>query len=1071
MLYRVRGSLHPDTTHIATELRGLIAHTGPIRLGYLQMHGVAAQTIQVRDDAAAFFEETLLPKIGAAGSFVEQRAALRQPKELRLAATLCPTTATALPDLRRWAGVWGEVVYAPGRTTVRVRCLPEDAERLRELEGQGWRVRRGPLARLPWLARAAPFAPQFWPAPAAPAPAPARATPALAAAAAAPSPSTLTAAEVLAAADAANLLLGVTPTGEGVRLAWRAMIVAVQDGGERQESVVGASLLRALAQGMGALVIAERAKVTPRLLAPLADRLRIIDMADPWESARIPWRSLPPEALTLLLGGAPPSPLPETLADALRAAGRPGAATPVLEALTREPAYDLAGTLEAGGGVVLLLEPGASASLLASLLILGLSLAPLTRPLLICRPAALPVPPSLASQAVQFVFGDAPTAALQLQATPGAWTAIVPDGTQIVLQEDLTALVVERAGADHAALVGGLQGLGWAAGTSPRAGAAEGADIDLSWPDGLEAVAEADLTLPEASAQPEGTQAPLAATDEGLTLQGASALPDDAGIAGLGWPEGIEETDEAGLTLQEASALPNDAGIAGLGWPEAPEEAEADAGLTLQGASEQPEGPEAPLVAADAGLTLQGASAQPEGAEAPLAAADEGLTLQGASDLPDETNDVAPFDIDEWPALLFDDALLSDTFDHAPHARRPKPHRRNRLVLHASRAHRSSAEAGLTLQGASDQPEGAEAPLVAADEGLTLQGASDLPEGAEAEAGLTLQGASDQPEGAEAPLVAADEGLTLQGASDQPEGAEAEAGLGWPEAPEGAEAEAGLTLQGASDQPEGAEAPLVAAADEGLTPQGASDQPEGASVAGLGWPEAPEGEVAEAGLTLQGASDQPEGAEAPLVAADEGLTLQGASDQLDEDVTDLVAAWHRGEGMRDLARELRRRRPALSLLDAMRTLKAAINAPSPPPASPPPPAAHGGLEAVLRGLAAETPTLPEERDTLQSWRSGGQRRDVVREVAATYGMREAEARAIYDRLVLPRVISDMNGSAAEVLRILREPHGGDRATIPPPVMDCISRLLGTPKTNAGIARSLLPSLRETLADLDTTGRP
>ena len=523
MRYRIRGPLHADQTHIASELRGFIAHTGPIRLGYLQIHGVAAQTIEVSDHGAPFFEETVAPKIGATGAFVEQRTALRRPPALTLTATLCPTTATALPNLTAWAGVWAVVVYGPRRTIVRLRCVPDDAERLRALAGQGWRVLRGPAALGAWLMPPAPFAPQFWPAPApppaaaaaAPAPTPPAAAAAPAPPAAAPAPAAppgmaatpLTMADVLAAPDAPHLLVGVTLRGQGVRLAWRAMTIAVPEGAPDQ--VIPAMLVRAFTHGMGALVLAERATLPPRALAALGQRLRVIDMADPWESPRIPWRSLPPAELQRLLGSDLPAPLPATLADVLRAVGQPTLATPVVEALTREPAHDLAGTLEAGGGVVLLMEPGPAAAFLGSVLLLHLSLARVTRPLLLCRPATVPLPAALAARAIQIVFGDDPTAAMELRAAAQAWRARFPDGQTLMLHQNLAAAVEERAGADHAALISALQGGGW----TPDAA---GAEAGLGWPaDGEQpdaAGAEAGLGWPADGEQPDaaGAEAGLA---------------------------------------------------------------------------------------------------------------------------------------------------------------------------------------------------------------------------------------------------------------------------------------------------------------------------------------------------------------------------------------------------------------------------------------------------------------------------------------------------------------------------------------------------------------------------------
>ena len=983
MRYRVRGPLHADMQQIATELRGFVAHTGAIRLSYLQMHGVAAHTIDVRDEGAAFFEETVLPKIGAAGSFVEQRAALRQPKELTLTATLCPATATSLPDLSAWGGAWSEVRYGPRRTTVRLRCLPEDADRLRALASQGWRVLRGPAAPLAWLGKAAPFAAQFWPSQLGCAAAPALASVAAAAAPGIPMPadlapaaalaSAVTASDVLAAPDSPNLLLGVTPTGQGVRLAWRSMIVAVQDAGERQDAVIPAMLARALTQGMGALVIAERAKLTPRALVSLASRLRLIDMADPWESARLPWRSLPPEGLKLLLGGSLPSPLPETLADALRAAGRSNLATPVLEALTSGEPDDLVGALEAGGGVVLLVEPGASASLLASLLILHLSLASLTRPLLICRPASLPIPPALADRAVQFVFGDVPTAALQLQATPDGWAAHFPDGLKITLQENLAAPVEERAGADHAALAAVLAGT--SGGVAPTA---DPALALLGWPD-------------------EGAESPAAAPL----------------VASLDWPDARDEDDEADAGLTAAA----DEGGVGLDWPDALEGDEADAGLTA--AADTVDGDAVQVIAADA---------------------DE---LAALGDFWEPVIDVAAvpaFDVDAWPALLLDDAR-GTTVAVAHPRRRVAPQRRRSLPFHTSGAGRhEDVTSGRTA--AADTAYPPLAAFVTDDTEDMSPLAHDARRAAAAE-----EDAAMLPHADDVAIMDAEWPATLD-ASD-----EADLGLDWP---------------ASWDDGDAPGAGRAAAADEADALTLAADEAD----LGLDWPASLDDGDAPAARHAAAADEDAPTLAAPVVG-----------EAPDTRIAELIAAWHGGASLSDVARELRRRVPTLSLLDAMQTIQAAIHGEGStaaprlglsvtalvaPVAPPVPGAERDDLVEQLRGLAAVEPVRPAARVALRRWRDGGQRRAVVREVAVAYGMKEADARALYDRVILPHVINDLNGSAAEVLRFLRE-SPSDQRELPPGVIDCVARLIGNRGAHSGTVRPMLPALREALADLAAPG--
>ena len=93
----------------------------------------------------------------------------------------------------------------------------------------------------------------------------------------------------------------------------------------------------------------------------------------------------------------------------------------------------------------------------------------------------------------------------------------------------------------------------------------------------------------------------------------------------------------------------------------------------------------------------------------------------------------------------------------------------------------------------------------------------------------------------------------------------------------------------------------------------------------------------------------------------------------------------------------------------------------------------------------------------------------MREIALAYGLKEPEARTVYDRVILPRVINSLNGSAAAVVHFLRQP-SSEQGEMPPIVLDCLYRLLGTRNANLGAMRPLLPMLRETLEALDKTGR-
>ena len=1318
MRYRIQGTCHADTMpRIATELRDFIAHTGSLRLCYLNLHGVAAQTIDVRDEAAAFFAETLLPKIGAAGSFVEQHTPLRTPKAFSRVVTLTPLTATRLPNLTEWSGVWGEVVYGPHHTLVRLRYRAEDANRLADLERQGWRVQRGPVALLAGMGvgKAGMIDPHWWPMQAdAEVPSAERASesPAAPSPDTAPLPSPLTMAEIVAGGGAPHWHVGVTPTGQALCVAWRAMTLAIHAGDERQGAVIAALLARALAEGMGGIVVAERATLLPRMLAPFVNRLRIMDMADPWESARIPWRHLPSEALAELVGGTIPSPLPATLSEILRTAGRADAATPVVDALTREPSYDLAGTLDAGGGVVLLYEPGAAASVLAALLILSISAAPLTRPLLICRPAALTIPPRLASRAVQVVNGDVPSATLHLHAIPDGWDVRFPDGNHITLQADLAAPAVAAAGADHAALVGGLQGRGWtdqaahgdaslvsevtgggpaehdtaasdligwpdeneadpphgdaanvltvsevtgggpaehdtaasdligwpdeAEADPPRRDAADALTLSVGWPD--EAEAEADtLTVSEvtrggpaehdtaasdlmgwpdeAEADPPyedaadalaltggwldadmETEAEAEADADALTVsevtRGTWEAPEDAGLRQQDaadvphdermsqsewdedWPADLTAFDE-GMGPQDAPDVPDDERESQDGWEavrasqdgwDAPEDAPADAGVRHQDAVDRPDderesrggweavrasqdGWDAPEdTPEDAGLRHQDAADRPDAGtngDGPTdrTASDGDMWHQDAADRPDAGANVgawpadlmasdadtdlmaldgdgghqdavdrpdADADVGEWPADLMasdagvdGDGPADGDMWHQDAADRPDDDRASRGGWDAVRASQDGwdapEDAGVRQQDAADRPDAdadgdGPADVMDSDGGVPNQDASEGDTDVSAPSRTWRGGRRRHRAFASLPAVpplqgadvgtwpadrtASDGGMGHQDAADWPD-AGADVGE-WP-----ADLMASDEGVGPQDAPD---RPIVAGGDRTASDgdgghQDAADWPDAGADVGA-WPadlmasdgdgepqDASEGDAdgdgpADGDRGHQDAADWPDdervigdGGDTPEEGdADAGMRHQDAVDRPDDEIADLVAAWHRGESMSTLAAELRRRRPSVSLLDAMHILKGAIHTPSP---------AHGDMDAVLRGMAGETPTLPAAHDVLHAWHGGGQRRDVVRAVAAAHGMREADVRAIYDHVILPRVIADLNGDAKGVIRVLCDPHA-DSATVPSLVVTCLSRFLGTP-VSRGALRLILPTVRDTLAAWETAG--
>jgi len=281
------------------------------------------------------------------------------------------------------------------------------------------------------------------------------------------------------------------------------------------------------------------------------------------------------------------------------------------------------------------------------------------------------------------------------------------------------------------------------------------------------------------------------------------------------------------------------------------------------------------------------------------------------------------------------------------------------------------------------------------------------------------------------------------------------------------EADLGLDWPASLDDGDAPAARHAAAADETEALALAADE----TALGLDWP-----------VSL----DDDDAPRAGRAAADEDAPTLAApvvGEAPDTRIAELIAAWHGGASLSDVARELRRRVPTLSLLDAMQTIQAAIHGEGStaaprlglsvtalvaPVAPPVPGAERDDLVEQLRGLAAVEPVRPAARVALRRWRDGGQRRAVVREVAVAYGMKEADARALYDRVILPHVINDLNGSATEVLRFLRE-SPSDQRELPPGVIDCVARLIGNRGAHSGTVRPMLPALREALADLAAPG--
>ncbi len=231
---------------------------------------------------------------------------MRTRPEWTLQATLSPADALADPPdgtlLDGWDSACLTVVYQPGRAVARLACCAEDAGRLAALRLPGWRlaVRPGPIARIlsggAWRG-----VPSFAPVPGAViGVAPARVSQEEITA-----PSATLAPDLSGAltADEGGLLLGVAPDGSAVRLARRAMTLALCASPEARQSAVLALMRRGMQAGLGMVVAVDRALLPSEALAAWEARARLLDVQDVASSAAIPWRQIAPELLAQAIAG------------------------------------------------------------------------------------------------------------------------------------------------------------------------------------------------------------------------------------------------------------------------------------------------------------------------------------------------------------------------------------------------------------------------------------------------------------------------------------------------------------------------------------------------------------------------------------------------------------------------------------------------------------------------------------------------------------------------------------------------------------------------------------------------
>ncbi len=247
-------------------------------------------------------------------------------------------------------------------------------------------------------------------------------------------------------------------------MAWRAIACAIDAPAPRQRAAFLALLRRAFEQGMGVVAMVPRGLLSDDALQPWAARIRVLDGArNPIESAAIPWQTLPRDALVEVFARLDittplPNPLPSEFGALLRQLDAADLCTQAVLIPTARPGDDLLGVEAQGGGVVLVDTDDPDSDLLGSLLLQLFAHGMRgDRPLLLVRPARLPVPPTLADCCIQVVLGRSSAAAATLTARPGHWVLTDARG-ELILEDDLTRTPSEIAASDHTALVMTLMG-------------------------------------------------------------------------------------------------------------------------------------------------------------------------------------------------------------------------------------------------------------------------------------------------------------------------------------------------------------------------------------------------------------------------------------------------------------------------------------------------------------------------------------------------------------------------------------------------------------------------------------
>lgn len=464
MLYQMTAPPTAAADKQADELERLLKHSKTLMIQFVTVAGSykpsrARLMLFAAPDRLAEQALRVMAVLCAQEDTAKPSAAVRPRPEWTQTAILLPTDPDAPPLdgalLDGWDSAFLSVIYRPGRVLGRLLHCPEDAERVRGLKLDGWQIiaRPNPLQRATYAAgRPWNGVPSFTPVPGG-----VTATSTLGSALVerevsktidAPAPIQQ---EVRAALteSSAGFVLGAASDGRTVRLARRAMTLALSGSHDARQRAICALLQSGLHSGMGVVVVVDRAFLPVDVLHTHEARVRMLDVQHIAASSAIPWREIAPDLLAQAIGGASASlpALPSRFGAVLGTLGAESLRVPAVLGLATMPGDDLRGVLNAGGVVVVPQDGDAASLVVARLLMAYLATPPaIGRGLLVLSDPVIVLPEALRQQAIQVVVGERSDALLRLAHTDLGWKLCAPDGSLVVVLPDLLAQPREDAG-------------------------------------------------------------------------------------------------------------------------------------------------------------------------------------------------------------------------------------------------------------------------------------------------------------------------------------------------------------------------------------------------------------------------------------------------------------------------------------------------------------------------------------------------------------------------------------------------------------------------------------------------